>query len=278
MEYFRLILFLIALLIIAGIVIAYQISSRKRQRAQRYDTQAEPQQHDPMTAEDERAIEDIWHGDKFSARDEKIDVSALQPLMAKKDTAPLEPESGLKTTDELQPEAELLELAEVDVDDNDNDQQDHTYSKAQQEPERVIVLSLLSPDEREVDGELFHLALNRAGYSLGDMDIYHYDDDAGNHLFSIANLYEPGSFEILKEANQRSAFHTDGLVAFIQLPQSLPSLQLLNTMLEQLQMIAEELQFVLCNDQREPMDEDAIEMLREGLSLHDLFDGHKPTE
>ena len=64
--------------------------------------------------------------------------------------------------------------------------------------ERVVSLRLVAGEGRRLDAERTVRALREAGLQHGPYDIFHYceDRDAPESGFSVANLVEPGSFDL----------------------------------------------------------------------------------
>lgn len=85
------------------------------------------------------------------------------------------------------------------------------------ETERVVTLRLVSKDE-SWNGQTVVLALRAAGLKHGRYGIFHRlpESDAGEPLFSVANLTEPGSFDL----TNLSETTLPGVSLFLVLPGS----------------------------------------------------------
>jgi cell division protein ZipA len=88
-----------------------------------------------------------------------------------------------------------------------------TQRPARSSPDRVITLRLI-PRVGELGTERAVTALTGAGLKHGRYGIFHRDGVAGEPVFSVASLTEPGSFEL---ANQQDATIA-GLSFFVVLP------------------------------------------------------------
>lgn len=89
-----------------------------------------------------------------------------------------------------------------------------------EEPEEVIVLHVTG----DIQGAILLQQMTELGFKFGDFDIFHrHVDTAGNGavLFSLANMYNPGSFNI----DTIETFQTDGVALFLALPIKSNSLQ-----------------------------------------------------
>ncbi|MDX1706217.1 cell division protein ZipA [Pseudidiomarina sp.] len=82
-----------------------------------------------------------------------------------------------------------------------------------EEPEEVIALHVTG----DIQGAVLLQQMTELGFKYGDFDIFHrHVDTAGNGpvLFSLANMFKPGTFDI----DNIEAFHTEGVALFLALP------------------------------------------------------------
>ena len=86
------------------------------------------------------------------------------------------------------------------------------------EAERVVSLRLVAREGGHLDAERTVQALRAAGLQHGPYDIFHYreDRDAPQSGFSVANLVEPGSFDLSSPAGAT----LPGMTFFLVLPGS----------------------------------------------------------
>src|SRR5690606_11601019 len=94
-----------------------------------------------------------------------------------------------------------------------------------EEPEEVNVLRVTGT----IEGAILMQQMTELGFKFGDFDIFHrHVDTAGNGpvLFSLANMFNPGSFNI----DAIETFHTEGVALFLALPIKSNSLQAFNMM------------------------------------------------
>ncbi len=107
------------------------------------------------------------------------------------------------------------------------------------EPNEVLILYVLLPENQEIQGQELLSALTVLGFKYGDMDIFHRHQDSagtGDVLFSLANMFNPGTFDI-DEIEQIS---TRGLSLFMTLPGPGEPLQNFNLMHNAAKKLAEE--------------------------------------
>lgn len=111
----------------------------------------------------------------------------------------------------------------------------------------VLVVTVVAEEGQQFSGPEIQEALEAEGLEYGDMKIFHYHVD--NHkdaVFSVANIMEPGFFEIEKI----DTLETMGLSVFCQLPGPLPGNEALDIMLDKGRGIAVRLQGRMCDDKR----------------------------
>ena len=87
------------------------------------------------------------------------------------------------------------------------------------DPERVVSLRLMRSEDEALDGERAVAALQEAGLQLGPYNIFHYPIRGGAasaSVFSVANLVEPGSFDLSNLVGST----IPGMTFFLALPGS----------------------------------------------------------
>lgn len=111
-------------------------------------------------------------------------------------------------------------------------------------------------------------AFSAVGMRYGDMNIYHHfgagDLRSETPLFSLANMFEPGQFE-LTEIEQ---FQTAGLVLFIQFPAPLDGPVAFELFLNTAQRLAETLDADLLSEPKKALDSASIENMRSVAARH----------
>lgn len=131
-------------------------------------------------------------------------------------------------------------------------------SKAAQ-PEEVIVLTLMAPAGKSFSGPLLFKVLQEAGLQHGEMGIFHFHTGGSvEPLFSVANILEPGRFELAEMAS----LETPGLALFMRLPAVVDGARALDSLLQASRQMAERLGGSLCDGQRRPLDEAALAALQ----------------
>mgnify|MGYP005997523515 CR=1 FL=1 len=104
-----------------------------------------------------------------------------------------------------------------------------------------------------IDGAKLLPTLLTLGFKFGDMDLFHRHQNSsgqGEILFSLANMFNPGTFDI----DQMEQVTTRGLTIFMTLPNAAEPLQTFNMMHNAAKKIADEFGANVLDDQRRPLD------------------------
>lgn len=129
--------------------------------------------------------------------------------------------------------------------------------------ELIISHTILTKGEFFSGRELFH-ALDSAGLSYGEMNIYHYPGDEKAEtfaLFSVANVVEPGTFN----PQDPEELKTPGISMFMRLPTRMGSYEAYEEFIHVAQMIAVELDGELCDETRSQLTQQAISYKKEQI-------------
>ncbi|MCZ6803871.1 MAG: hypothetical protein O7D86_08045 [Proteobacteria bacterium] len=144
---------------------------------------------------------------------------------------------------------ELVEQ-EVEIPENNNFSQD------------LLVLYITSPTHILFNGLSISKAADEVGMVYGHMNIFHHFGPgklhSGQPLFSIANMYEPGSFDLGRMADLK----TKGIAAFMYSPASIDVSVVFELYLNTIQRIAELLGGEVRTSDNEPLNSAAINSLR----------------
>jgi len=192
----------------------------------------------------------------FSTQDEALPdewVSKAVTISAKRNERladeQLESLKGLATTyDDVmgQPQAERKSSMQAE-----------RTSTVQQE--EVIVLTLMADEGKPFRGPLLLKVLRENGLQHGEMGIFHFHlGGGGQPLFSVANILEPGHFEL----SEITSLETPGLALFMRLPTVVAGEPAMQTLQQHAQQMASQLGGILCDAQRRPLDEAALSALQ----------------
>lgn len=134
--------------------------------------------------------------------------------------------------------------------------------------EKIIVIYIVAGAASALDGNALQTALEDAGLEYGDMKIFHYrgegDEFKQRTLFSVANIHEPGTFDI----DNMATMNTDGLAMFMCLPAPVGGDIAFEIMLDCARRLADQLGAELRNEKHEVLDIDGINQLRQLASQY----------
>lgn len=143
------------------------------------------------------------------------------------------------------------------------------YDKAAAEPSEVVVLNVMAKSGRLFAGDdLLHVLIT-SGMKFGDMNIFHRrlgGDSKGPVIFSIANILNPGTFDL----NRMHEFTTVGVSLFLAMPTSIKNLEAFEQMLGVAQQICSSLDGDLRDDNRNLMTAQTIEHYRQRIRDFEL--------
>lgn len=174
-----------------------------------------------------------------------------------------EPEEQPSFSTELEVEDdELPQFSTIEVDDeestisldtiDDSEAATNKPSESEQKQE-VLMLFVDKPDGDAIDGAKLLPTLLTLGFKYGEMDFFHRHQDSsgkGEVLFSLANMYNPGTFDI----DNMEQLETRGLTIFMTLPNAIEPLQAFNMMHNAAKKIADEFGATVLDDKRRPLD------------------------
>ncbi|PCJ28462.1 MAG: cell division protein ZipA [SAR86 cluster bacterium] len=138
------------------------------------------------------------------------------------------------------------------------------------EPSEVIVINVMAKQGRVFAGnDLLHCLIT-AGLRFGDMNIFHKrlsNDSQGPILFSVANMLNPGTFDL----NNMENFTTLGVSFFLALPTPINNMDAFEQLLEVAQQIRDTLDGELKDDHRNGMTVQTTEHYRQRIRDFELL-------
>ena len=130
--------------------------------------------------------------------------------------------------------------------------------------ERIVSLFVTAREGRLFQGGDLVVAAEKVGLEYGDMGIFHrLDDRAGEAgpVFSVANMLKPGNFDMARI----DTLATPGLGFFMTLPGPVSALDAWDAMLPAAQRMAELLDGVVLDAERNALGRQGIQHVREDL-------------
>lgn len=136
-------------------------------------------------------------------------------------------------------------------------QHDTNNTPVENEPsepaQEVFILYVDKSEGTPIDGAKLLPLLLTLGFKYGEMEFFHRHQDnsgRGEILFSLANMYNPGTFDI----DNMEQMTTRGLTIFMTLPNNAQPLPTFNMMHNAAKKIADEFSAKVLDDQRRPLD------------------------
>jgi len=134
--------------------------------------------------------------------------------------------------------------------------------------ERIVTLFVVAREGILFNGADLVVAADKAGLEYGDMGIYHRLVDGKRNqgpIFSVANMLKPGSFNL----GNLDALRTPGVSFFMTLPGPLPALDAWDAMLPTAQRLAELLDGLVLDEERNAVGRQCVAHIRDQLRAWD---------
>lgn len=132
-------------------------------------------------------------------------------------------------------------------------------------PQMILAIHVARPARPIEAMELFP-ALDAAGLSYGQMDIFHYELEDGQEAFSVANMVEPGTFD---PTTMIEGISTPGVTMFAVLPGPLSAVDTLQYMTGCARELAKALGAEVLDEGRGALGKQAENALREKAAAFD---------
>lgn len=275
MDELRLILIVAGAFLVAGIY----INARIRAKAEHPQADRLHGEHDADAGESIPILEDkitdldnliARHGEQLIATREddlggdayQSELDAMGDLIAERDAGDkiegyAGATSGMTASREANTEAESVQAGQGQL--------DLDFA----EPEKVIAINVAAKSGQQFFGDDIRAAAAAAGLLHGDMKIFHYmkpEVSARRAIFSMANMVEPGFFDIAQLDN----LTTPGLTLFMCLPNAMDASAAYDTMLDVARHLAKALDGKVLDGTRSVLTQQAIELQREELRAYKL--------
>lgn len=128
--------------------------------------------------------------------------------------------------------------------------------------DQVLVLYLSAPVGAPFNGLAIRDAAELCGMRFGEMDVFHHhgvgESRCERSLFCLANMFEPGSFDLAKLATVK----TEGLALFMRLPTAIEGPLAFELMLSTARRLCERLGGELCDAERRSLRPTEISRMR----------------
>ena len=131
------------------------------------------------------------------------------------------------------------------------------YDPLPENVEELIISHSIVAKGEHFNGEKLYKAIENAGLLHGEMDIFHYPGDKKTEtfsLFSLANLVEPGTFNL----SEAATFSSPGISLFMRLPSRIDNNDAYDKFLKVAIIIATDLDGELCDETRSRLTQQAV--------------------
>jgi len=193
----------------------------------------------------------------------KGDGSRMEPTLSEQIENDLAYGSGFSDEHTVQSELDLLDdsigapSASSDLGRRSNDDFD-----------KIISLYVAARAGQQLEGPDIVVAAEKAGLTFGHMNVFHRLVEAHPEqgpVFSVANIMKPGSFDM----TEIQALQTPAIAFFLTLPAPLSALEAWDTMLPTAQRMAELLDGVVLDEERNALGRQRIAHIRDELRGYD---------
>lgn len=264
MQYFQPILIILGILAILAVLIhGYMVSHKNNstvsdealdsQGLASYEAETN-QQSDTLDVQFDKDEQQNYDFDFSSKEDDIQDLHfSVESDLNEKPDIDLQPE-----VEAVAPEPELKEPVDDLVDEK----------KSDSSPEDYFVFNVAAKEGNIVRGhELLQFFLT-AGFRFGEFSIFHRHENAdgtGPVLFSIANMMEPGIFDV----DNMEQFSSQGVTFFLAAPNDKINVRgAFDLMLHAVEQMAEEFDCIVLNEARELLTEAQFRNYHERLSRY----------
>lgn len=134
--------------------------------------------------------------------------------------------------------------------------------------DRIVSLYVAAKAGNQLRGPDIVVAAEKAGLTFGYMDVFHRLTDGRSDqgpVFSVANIIKPGSFDMASIGE----LETPAIAFFLTLPAPLSALDAWDTMLPAAQRMAELLDGVVLDEERNALGRQRIQHIRDELRSYD---------
>ena len=141
--------------------------------------------------------------------------------------------------------------------------------------DRIVSLYVAAKAGSKLRGQDIVVAAEKAGLTFGHMDVFHRLVDGKPELgpiFSVANIIKPGSFDMARIAE----VETPAIALFLTLPAPVPALDAWETMEPAAQRMADLLDGVVLDQERNALGRQRIQHIREELRHYDRQNAAPP--
>ncbi|PJK06310.1 cell division protein ZipA [Lysobacteraceae bacterium NML95-0200] len=180
-----------------------------------------------------------------------------------------EPTLGDELRDELESESETASMTQQGELGLDAPQQQSDLGRRQDENfDKIVSLFVAARAGQTLRGTDILVAAEKAGLVYGHMNVFHRLIDSrpeAGPIFSVANIMKPGSFDM----NEIQTLETPAIAFFLTLPAPVSALEAWESMEPAAQRMAELLDAIVLDEERNALGRQRIMNIREELRSYD---------
>ena len=210
--------------------------------------------NDSLTAADQSGIDEPDNTrarvESFSDAVKQVGLSGTPQSTVSDFVASTIDEPGFDFTQEFDVIPEMVQIEEVE--------------------EKLVTVHVAAPGDRRFFGNDLKTLFEQHDYKYGDMSIYHCTLE-GDQVFSIANIVKPGTFNV----DEMDSFETPGITLFMRLPIELNADVAFDFLVREATELAEVLGGQLRDADRNPLNQQTIQHMREDIQQY-VFRTKKP--
>ena len=271
MSSLRLIILLIGLVFIAVIYFWESIKQKRLQRKQTIKTISSEKEYPEI-----RVVRDQDDGNEYAGVRPELE----QPLNDTKNTAGMKEQEHMVEADKESEIPELSHTANIRHEPETRDMftehsgepgessgQD-TAANQDIDEDRIIALHVTALPTRAFNGNDLVDAVNDVGLEYGEMNVFHHfgpgDMRSDRPLFSLADMFEPGNFDL----DKLDRHSTRGLTLFFCLPSRVDGQVVFELMLNTAQRLAQRLGGEIRGPAQDLIDDEQITEIRNKINQH----------
>jgi cell division protein ZipA len=184
---------------------------------------------------------------------EQVDVGAMGPMITE---GADETEQGVSASDDPEIGTETAPLA------SRSPQIDVQESEFERSPSPIIVLCVGASENDAFGGIDIRSAAESVGMRFGASGVFHHfgvgNMQSGESLFCLANMFEPGNFDL----DNLATCKTSGLILLMRLPLQIDGAVAFELLLNTAQRLARRLGGSVLNDRHQPLTMEDVTRLR----------------
>ena len=196
-------------------------------------------------------------------RGRERDGERMEPTLGAQIERELAGSDELASEDAVQAEMDLLDGAVGPVSPNSE-----LGKRVNEDFDKIITLYIAARAGQVLKGPDIVVAAEKAGLTFGHMNVFHrlvQGHPEQGPVFSVANVKKPGSFEM----GEIQGLETPAIAFFLTLPAPVPALDAWEMMQPAAERMAELLDGVVLDEQRNPLGRQRVQHLREEMRAYD---------